>query len=97
MSFKLKVKLKLQIKSKTVRKGKKGHSLYRLFCPKRIFLRSLFYLNVQSTEYNFRIYILLHIKNTLLHTFLLLVFKIVESLQCTLKSKNVLTFFITLI
>ena len=46
-----------QIKSKTVLswslRKKKRHFLYRLFCPKAIFLRFVFYLNLH------RIYILL--------------------------------------
>ena len=44
------------------------------------FLRFVFYLNVWCIEYTFTIYILLHIKN--IHKLLLLVSKIVESLQC---------------
>ena len=55
------------IKSKTVmswssRKRKRGLFLYRLFCPKAVFLRFVFHLNVQCVEHNFRRYILLHIK-----------------------------------
>ena len=55
-----------QIKSKTVknwslRKKKGGHILYRLFCPKEIFLIFVFYLNVECIEYTFGICILLHI------------------------------------
>ena len=42
--------VKLQIKSKTVvnwsSRQKRGHFLYLLFCPKRLFLRFVFYLNV---------------------------------------------------
>ena len=48
------------------------------------FLTFVFYLNV-CIEYTFTRYILLYIKKTLLHTLVLLVFKIVESLQCILK------------
>ena len=43
-------------------KEKRVHFLYRLFYPKGIFLRFVFYFNVQCIEYTFRIYILLHIK-----------------------------------
>ena len=75
---------KSQIKSKTVmswssRKKKKAF-LYRLFCPKEIFLTFVFHLNVQCTKQTFRIYILLHIKK---HYFIhfLLVFKITENLK----------------
>ena len=63
----------------------KGRFLQRFFCPKKNFLRFVFYVNVQSIKYTFRIFINLHIKKTTLHTLLLLVFKIVESLQCILK------------
>ena len=55
-----------QIKSKTdeleLAKEKRGHFLYHLFCQKEFFLTFVFYLNVQSVEYTFRKYILLHIK-----------------------------------
>ena len=57
-----------------------GHVLYRLFCPKEIFLTFVFYLNVQCIEYIFRRYVLLHIKKKTSYTFLL-VFEIVVGLQ----------------
>ena len=66
------------------RKKKEGIFLYCLFCPKEIFLTFIFYLNVQCIEYAFKIYIVLHSRKTLLHTLVLLVFKIVENFQCIL-------------
>ena len=42
-------------------KEKRGHFLYRLFCPNEIFLTFVFYFNT-CTECTFRIHILLHIK-----------------------------------
>ena len=60
--------------------------MYRLFCPKGVFLRFAF-LSMYS--------VLIHVQNlhtftykeTLLNTLLLLVSKIVESLQCVLKPR----------
>ena len=58
---------------------KRGHFLYRLFFPKGVFLTFVFYLNVYWI--NFQNIHTLTYQKTLLHTLLLLVFKIVESLQ----------------
>ena len=74
-------------------KEKRGHLLYRLFCPKRIFLTFVFYLGVQYIEYTFRIYILSHIKKQYFAHFFLLVFKVVENLHCIV-NYNVLNIFI---
>ena len=49
----------------------------RAFCPKKILLTFVFYLNVRCIECTLRIYILLQIKKHFSYTFLL-VFKIVE-------------------
>ena len=49
---------------------KRGHFLYVVFCPKEIFLTFVFYLHTFTYQ------------NTIHHTLLLLVFNIVESLQC---------------
>ena len=65
------------------RKERRRHFLYRLFCPKRIYLNVLpqclvywiHFQNIHTFAY----------RKTLIHTLLLLVFKIVESLQCILK------------
>ena len=62
------------------RKKKEG-----IYSSKVNFFKFLFYLNV-SIEYTFIIYILLHVKKSLLHALSFLVLKIVESLQCILKS-----------
>ena len=67
-------------------KEKRGHFLYCLFCPKEIFFEFV------STLFVCKVY-WIHFQNihtftyqkTLLHTLLLLVFKIAESLQCILK------------
>ena len=61
-------------------KEKRGHFLYCLFFLIEIFFVNIFVLP-QCIVYTFRIYILLHIKKTSLDTLLLLVFKIIESLQ----------------
>ena len=65
-----------------------GESLCRLFCPKGIFLiLAAPFLNVltwKCIEYIFRICIILRTKK-LLHVLLLLVFKIIQSLQRILK------------
>ena len=74
-------------------KEKRGHLLYRLFCPKRIFLTFVFYLGVQYIEYTFRTYILSHIKKQYFAHFFLLVFKVVENLHCIV-NYNVLNIFI---
>ena len=76
----------LQIKSKSMmcwnlRKKKEGIFCTVYFVRMEIFLALAFYLSLQHIEYTMRIYILLRIKNQLLHTFLVLPFKIVESLQ----------------
>ena len=62
-------------------KEKKGQFFEMLILYEENVLAFLFYLNVECTEYTFRIYILLHIKKTLLHTLFLFVFKIVESFK----------------
>ena len=58
---------------------KRGDFLYCLFFPKGVFLTFVFYLNVYWIHFQ-NIHTLTYQK-TLLHTLLLLVFKIVESLQ----------------
>ena len=59
-------------------KERRGHILYRLFCPKGV-LTFVFYLYVACIGNTFR---------TVLETLLLLVFKIVESLQFILNRSN---------
>ena len=70
------------------RKKKEG-----IFVPfilsKVIFLIFLFYRNVYCIEYTFRIYILLHVKEHNFMHFFMLIFKIIESLQCILKWINI--------
>ena len=63
---------------------KKGHFLYRLFCVKGIFLTFVFCLNVWCIEYTCKISIFFKYQKKLGHTLLLLVFNIVESIQCIL-------------
>ena len=67
--------LKVILRSVGTCERKRGHFLCRSFCPKNIFLTFVFYLNLQGIEYTFRIYILFHIKETLLHTLLCLFLK----------------------
>ena len=77
-----------ETKSKTVMTWSLQKKKEDIFCT-IYFLRFVFYLNVLSTEYTFRIYILLHIKK---HYFiLLLAFKIVKRLQSILNLKSDLT------
>ena len=57
--------------------------LYRLFCPEKMVLTFASYLNVLFIKYTFRIYILLRIAKDCSYTFLI-VFKIMQSLQCIL-------------
>ena len=67
-------------------KEKRGHFLYCLFCPKEIFFEfvsTLFVCKVYWIHFQ-NIHTFTYLK-TLLHTLLLLVFKIAESLQCILK------------
>ena len=53
-------------------KEKRGHFLYHLFCPKEVFLTYWIHSqNIHTFTY----------QKTLLHTFLLLLLKIIESLQ----------------
>ena len=69
-------------------KDKIGHFLYRLNCRKGIFFNIcvlsqcivywIFFQNIRTFSY----------QKTLLHTLLLLAFKVVESLQCILKQVN---------
>ena len=53
--------------------------------PERNFFNIFVLSHCICIEYIFKIYIVLHIKKTLLHTLLLPGFKIVENLQCILK------------
>ena len=63
---------------------KKGDFLYRLFCPKKVFLAFAF-ISIHSLLNTLSEYTYFYIsKNITSYTFLL-VFKIVESLQCILK------------
>ena len=64
---------------------KKRAFLYRLFCPKKIFLIYVFYVNVQCIEYTSRTYILLHIKKTLLYTLFCLFLKSSKAFSVSLK------------
>ena len=88
-----------QIKSKTAmswssRKKKEGHFLYRLFCPKAIFLRFVFYINIYIVYWiHFQKIDTFTYQKTLLFTLLLLVFKIVESLFTISLSKHKLGLF----
>ena len=81
----------IRVKSKTVAmswnsRRKEEGIICTVYFPKQNFLRFVFYLNAKCIEYTFRIYIFLHIFiQTLLHKLLLLVFKIIESLQYILK------------
>ena len=71
-------------------KETRGHFSYR-FSRKGVFLRSVFYLNIWCIEYTFRINISKSITSYEFinyHTLLLLVSKIFESLQCSLKLRN---------
>ena len=45
----------LKLKPKELTKEKRWYFLYRLFCPKKTFFASLFYLNVRCIEHTFRI------------------------------------------
>ena len=81
MNLVIQVILEWQIKSKTVmswnsRKKKEGIFLYLLFCPKEIqcIVYLIHFQNINTFTY----------QKTFLHTLLLLVCKIVESLQCIL-------------
>ena len=65
--------------SQSSRKKKKD-IFYRLFCPKRNFLRFVFYLNISSILNTLSEYTYFYISKN--NTSLLLVFKIVESLHC---------------
>ena len=78
------LQLNCEVNCSSRERKKRGHFLYRSFCLKKIFVTCMFYLSVQCIEFTFRIDILLHLKR---HYFIhfLLVFKIVESLQCILK------------
>ena len=68
-----------------IAKEKKVHFLYYLFCPKKLYLTYLFYLNVYSVLNTLSKYTYFYIsKNITSYTFLL-VFKIVESLHCILE------------
>ena len=55
-------KLKVKLWWVVARERKTRAFLYHLFCPKKILLTFVFYLNVRCIECTFRIYILLHIK-----------------------------------
>ena len=69
----------------SLRKEKEGICCTRLFCPKEIFLRFVFYLKMSSVLNTFSEYKDFYkSKITASYTFLL-AFKIVESLQCILK------------
>ena len=73
------------------REWKKSAFFYRLYYPKEVFLTFVFYFNVRCTEYSFRI---CFISKSITSYTLLHVSKIVESLQCTLKQKNVIALII---
>ena len=64
-------------------KEQRGHFLYRLSCPKGIFLIFIF-MSMFSVLNTLSEYIYFAYQKTLIHTLLLLIFKIVESLQCIL-------------
>ena len=69
-----------------VPKEKKSAFVVCFFRPRIIFLTFVvFYLNAKCIEKTFTIYIYLYISKTLLHTLLLLIFKIIECLRCILK------------
>ena len=55
-------KMKLELWWVGARERIKRHFLYHLFCPKKIFLTFVFYLDLLCIKYTFRIYILLQIK-----------------------------------
>ena len=65
-------------------KEERGHFLYRLFCPKGFFFKICFML-MYSALNTLSEYIYFYITKTLLHTLLLLILKIVERLQSSLK------------
>ena len=70
---------------------KKGDFLYRLFCPKKVFLAFAF-ISIHSLLNTLSEYTYFYIsKNITSYTFLL-VFKIVESLQCILKLNSFFIF-----
>ena len=71
-----------------VAKEKRGHFCTVYFVQSN-FLIFLFYRNVYCIEYTFRIYILLHVKEHNFMHFFMLIFKIIESLQCILKWVNI--------
>ena len=65
-------------------KEKRGHFLYRLFYPKKIFLTFVLYSVFNTlSEYAY-----FYISKNITSYKILLVFKIVESLQCVLKPKS---------
>ena len=78
-------KLKVKLWWLELVKEKRGHFLYRLFCPKKIFstliLMYMYWVHFQNIN-------TFTYQKTLLHTLLLLLFKIVESLQCILHEKS---------
>ena len=70
-------------------KEKTGYFLYRLFCPKDFFNISVLSRFIVYWIHFQNIQALVLYQKTSLHAILLLVFKIVESLQCILKYENV--------
>ena len=78
-------KLKVKLWWLELVKEKRGHFLYRLFCPKKIFstliLMYMYWIHFQNIN-------TFTYQKTLLRTLLLLLFKIVESLQCILHEKS---------
>ena len=74
-------------------KEKRGHFLYRFFCPKRIFSRFVFYLNLLSLECNFRIYILLYIKKYYFIHFCCLFLKLMKAFSVSLSHFNLTWYF----
>ena len=82
----------MQIKSKAVMnlslRKKKSAFLYRLICTKEIFLTFVFYLNICVLLHTLSKYIYFYISKNITSYNFLLVFKIVESLQCILKTKT---------
>ena len=69
---------------------KRGHFLYRLFCPKKTFPTFVFYLNVYYIEYAFRIFILLYIKKHYFIHFFCLFWKSRKAFSVSLSEVGVL-------
>ena len=80
----------IKIKNEISWSLRKKYVFCNVLFVQNFFLTFIFYLNVQWIEYFLKFYIMLHVKNITSNTFLL-VFKIVESLQCIVNDQNLLS------